>query len=365
MKILTRYVLREFCVPLSYCLMGFLSIYLLFELFGSFSRLIAAKPGLGNALTYLAGYLAPYFMWMAPACLMLATLYTMWSFCRHSELIAMRASGIGFLAIVKPLLVVSVLMACFVGWVNEFYVPRYGQWAKQFKAARFAMEEMEKSDDVVYHNAAANRTWRIGLMMNEAATVLEDVTISVNYPHGGRERTIKAARAECLDGVWFLMNAEVSYFDEHGAERASPVPELEKLSLRAFPELDERPGDFLLQNRDWAFSSIVDRKRFLDTHPQLDAATRRSYAYDLWAQLVAPLACIVITLFAIPAGIATGRQSVFKGIVGALGMFFAFYGLTIVCMVCAKQGWLPVLPAALLPDVVFFGIGLHMFRRQR
>ena len=118
MKILTRYVLREFCVPLSYCLMGFLSIYLLFELFGSFSRLIAAKPGLGNALTYLAGYLAPYFMWMAPACLMLATLYTMWSFCRHSELIAMRASGIGFFAIVKPLLAVSVLMACFVGWVN-------------------------------------------------------------------------------------------------------------------------------------------------------------------------------------------------------------------------------------------------------
>ena len=46
MKILTRYILREFCVPLFYCLTGFVSIYLLFELFGSFSRLMAAKPGL-------------------------------------------------------------------------------------------------------------------------------------------------------------------------------------------------------------------------------------------------------------------------------------------------------------------------------
>ena len=111
MKILTRYILREFCVPLFYCLTGFVSIYLLFELFGSFSRLVSARPGFLKACTYLAGYLAPYFEWMAPACLMLATLYTMWNFCRHSEIIAMRASGIGFFTIVKPLLAVATLMA--------------------------------------------------------------------------------------------------------------------------------------------------------------------------------------------------------------------------------------------------------------
>ena len=61
MKILTRYILREFCVPLFYCMTGFISIYLLFELFGSFSRLMAAKPGIPAAATYLAGYFAPYF----------------------------------------------------------------------------------------------------------------------------------------------------------------------------------------------------------------------------------------------------------------------------------------------------------------
>jgi lipopolysaccharide export LptBFGC system permease protein LptF len=80
---------------------------------------------------------------------------------------------------------------------------------------------------------------------------------------------------------------------------------------------------------------------------------------------MSPLACIIITLFAIPAGIATGRQSVFKGIVGALAMFFAFYGLTIGFMILAKRGMCPPLLAATLPDVVFFGIGCHLFWRQR
>ena len=42
MRILFRYVLREFLVPLCYSLIGFVGIYVLFELFGSFSRIAEA-----------------------------------------------------------------------------------------------------------------------------------------------------------------------------------------------------------------------------------------------------------------------------------------------------------------------------------
>jgi lipopolysaccharide export LptBFGC system permease protein LptF len=80
---------------------------------------------------------------------------------------------------------------------------------------------------------------------------------------------------------------------------------------------------------------------------------------------MAPFACIVITLFAIPAGIATGRQSVFRGILGALGMYFAFYGVTIALMVVAKNGWLAPVPAAVLPVLLFLALGIRSFYRQR
>ncbi len=365
MRILTRYVLREFSVPLGYTLAGFVSLYVLFELFGSFSRMMSAKPDFLTVVSYFAGYLAPYFEWMAPACLMLATLYTMWRFCRHSELIAMRASGIGFLAIVKPLLLVAVAMAAFVAWVNEVYVPRRAQWAKQYRAARFDEEKMERADDIVYHNAAANRTWKIGLAPTEDAHVLEDVKVSVDWPQGGRKMTINAPRAEYLDGQWHFSDPVVFYFDQKGGEMASPTPALEKLTLRTFPEFDEQPEDFIMQNRDWAYCSVSDRIRYLRAHPGLPEEMRRSYTYDLAAQITAPLACIIITLFAIPAGVATGRQSVFKGIVGALGMFFAFYGLTIGFMILAKRGLCPPVLAAILPDAVFFAIGCRLFWNQR
>ena len=100
-------------------------------------------------------------------------------------------------------------------------------------------------------------------------------------------------------------------------------------------------------------------------HPNLNGETRRDYAYDLWAQIMAPLACIIITLFAIPAGISSGRQSVFRGIMGALGMYFAFYGLTIVMMVLAKNGWFPAIPATVLPAALFLVLGIRAFLKQR
>ena len=55
----------------------------------------------------------------------------------------------------------------------------------------------------------------------------------------------------------------------------------------------------------------------------------------------------------------------FKGIVGALAMFFAFYALTIGFMVLANLGMCQPALAAFLPDAVFFVIGCRLFWRQR
>ena len=352
-------------MPLFYCFTGFISIYVLFELFNSFSRLSASNAPFGKIALYFAGYLAPYFEWLAPACLMLAALYTMWNFCRHSELIAMRANGIGFGTIILPMLLVAVLVTGAVYWVNESFVPRYGQWAKSFRAARFDEKEMVAQGQVVFRNSAGFRTWHIGLIVDDEATVLEDVSVKIDRPGSTRQLNITAPRAEYLDGEWWFLNPSVQHFDQAGRETADPAPELAKLTLRTFPRLDERPSDFLTQNRDWEFGSIRDRVRYLRMHDGIEKAVRTSRVYDIWAQAVAPLACLVITLFAIPAGVATGRQSVFKGVVGALAMFFAFYALTIGFMVVAKQGYCPASVAALTPDIVFLAAGICLLRCQR
>ena len=366
MKILTRYVLREFLIPLFYCMTGFLSIYVLFDLFGSFSRIVDAEVSLKTTVLYFCGYLSPYFHYIAPAALMLATLYTMWSFCRHSEIVAMRASGVSFLAIVRPLLAVAAVMACAVAWVNESFVPSKAQWAEQMKKLKFDQKRLSRGDNIVFRNPGDCRTWNIDAFLDDSGASLGEVRVTVDRPQGGaRLMTVTAPRADYLDGEWWFTGAKVQHYDATGQECATPTPELDALEFRCFGEFKERPTDFVMQNRPWKYNSVRDRFRYLDTHPEISAESRRDCVFDIWAQVMAPLACLVITLFAIPAGIASGRQSVFKGIVGALAMYFAFYALVIGFMVLAKNGWCPPVVAAVLPYVAFLALGIRAFFKQR
>ena len=80
---------------------------------------------------------------------------------------------------------------------------------------------------------------------------------------------------------------------------------------------------------------------------------------------MSPFACIIITLFAIPAGIASGRQSVFRGILGALGLFFGYYALTIGFMIVAKNSLCNPVFAAVVPSIVFLALGIRAFLKQR
>lgn len=366
MRILTRYVLREFLLPFCYCLTGFVSIYILFDLFGSFSRMAKAGISFSTAVLYFCGYLAPYFHYIVPAALMLATLYTMWNFCRHSEIVAMRASGISFMTIVKPLLAVALLMSGAVVYVNEVFVPSKAQWAAQMKTDQFDLKVMTTSDNLVFCNNRDNRTWNIDRMLDADGRHLQNVWVMIDRPDGGnRLMNITAERADFLDGEWWFTNVKVRHYDALGKEVPTSTPELDSLPYRCFPEFSEKPSDFMAQNRPWKFNSVRDRLRYVRTHPELTKAARDECVYDTWAQIMAPLACLIITLFAIPAGIASGRQSVFKGILGALGLYFSYYGVTILALILCKNGFCPPILAAVLPVVLFLAVGLHMFIRQR
>ncbi len=361
MSILTRYILREFLIPLSYCLTGFLGIYVLFELFGSFSRLIGSDMSLAECVLYFGGYLSPFFHYLASAAMMLATLYTMWNFCRHSELTAMRASGISLLAVVKPLLFSGIIMGALVAWVSECYMPRYAQWAKRLRTEKFDADKAMQADGFAYRNTRENRTWTIKGAANRDCSELTDVFVVQDRSDGSRLMSVTAKKASYLDGEWWFFSPEVKYYDINSRPCPSPNPEIDNVPLRSFALFRESPEDIFMQNCDPALISVKGKSRYATINNDLTDASQKSLKYDAWAQALAPLSCIIVTLFTIPAGITSGRQAVFAGILGSIGMFFAFNGLSVACMVLAKTQLLPPVCAAIIPLLAFLCIGVYFF----
>lgn len=363
MKILQKYVLREFLLPFAYCFCTFYGLYVLCTLFSSFKKIAEAQPSAAFVARYLMDYMSPYVVWLLPASLMLAALYTMWRFCHHSEIIAMRANGLSYTTVVAPMLAVAGLAAVLCAVNLEFYAPQGREFARRAEDSNFHPPP-PSIRPVYYYNYEARRSWHVNRMNLNKPQILEGVRITIERPDGRKIVDIDCHRAEYLDGLWWLYSPQYRYFDETGHLMDPPANPLLKLTVRPMPHFNEQPRDFVIEGKEWDYLSLRDMVAWVKAHPQTDAPGK---LYDIHARIAMPWACLVITLFAIPAGVATGRQSVFKGVLLAIALFFGFYMATMGCALLAKNKDIQLVPwlAAWLPNVAFLGAGLALFARLR
>ncbi len=369
MRILTRYVLREFLQPVIYCLVGFSLIYLIIDLFGEFEKILQARPPLTLIFTYLGGYLASVLNWLVPASLLLGGLYAMWQLARHSEITAMRANGIGFSTITAPILWAATGFAILLALNSEFYAPEAGRTAKLIKNHRFVPGKYSEDIyyDVPFLNVAERREWRIG-RLDLDANWAHNVRITWTDEEGQPLRVAFAARAAWLDGVWWFMEMQITEYDERSGVRQAlaPGPVIEVMS---WPELRERPRDFFLElihsDGERERLSLRDMIRYTKARPRLARDLKVGWRYDIYNRIASPWTCLIITLFSIPAGVATGRQSVFFGVMMAVGLFFAYYALSLICGGLAKKDLIPVGVGVLLPHGLLLATGLVLYFRQR
>lgn len=370
MRILSRYVLKEFLVPVGYCFVAFAALHLIFELFDEFDKIIAAKPSPALLLRYVGGYLAKDMQWLVTPSLLLGGLYSMWQLSRHGEITAMRANGIGFASITAPILCASCVFAAVVWLCGEHYAPQAIHDAAIIKGSGFRTAVANVLSDVHFNNVNGRRDWQAD-RLDVAASALEAVKISWTDEEGYITRTLTADRATWHGDSWWFENANViEYVHQPGASAQVASSRTER-SLLVMPELDETPRDFTIEygmqgsGQSADSLSSADIRRYLAKRPNLEGADRRIWIYEMVNRLASPLACIFITLFAIPAGLATGRQSVFIGVVSAIALFISYYALSLMFGVLAKNGTLPVWFGIFAPNAAVCAASVWIFMRQR
>ncbi len=370
MSILFRYVLRGFAVPAGLCLVGLCSLTMLFMSFDLIGACFDPKANvtLVSALDFLGGTLSAYLEWLLPAVFLLATLYTMWQFCRHGELIAMRASGIGMSTVVAPILL-TALVAAGLSFANtELFKPTAAARAKIIKDSDFRLSGREPLRGVGYAAPGNARVWAIGLFDPSEPEVLHEVRITFNRPDGSKRVAYEAPVARWLDGAWWLQGGvRATFYDELDTVIAPPEGIPAETPVKPLYEAAETPRQIRVQNMDAALSSAADRRVNRKTRDQSGLTRRQKHedSYATYNHYAAPASILLVTLFAIPAGIASGRQSVFRGILLALGLFLAYYAITALSMMLANHGIVKPALAVALPSILFGAAAVWLFRKVR
>ncbi|HMO50893.1 MAG TPA: LptF/LptG family permease [Kiritimatiellia bacterium] len=361
MKLIDKYLLATFLVPLGYCLAAFTLVYVIFDLFDHLNDFVEGQTPIGDVITYYIVLMPSVLVFIVPISLLLAVLYSLSSLTKNNEITAMRASGISMIRLMTPFLLVGLLASLGVLAVNETVGPDAAWWSKKF------VTEQRKADpddvhtaELAFHKDNANRFWYIQRFDTRDFSMRRIEVIQMGEDNQ-EEYKLNAAEGRWLDGYWVFTDITIQYYDDEG----NPRGPARQAAFREMTEFNEKPSDFLSEIKPPEFMSSRELLRYLRVNRNLQAEAKLRRTVDLHFRLAQPWTCFIVTLLGIPFGNQTGRKGALRGFVLSIGLFFGYYALINFGLYLGKGGLLPPWLAGWSPNMIFFTTGVILIYRMR
>lgn len=374
MRLLDRYLLRELLVPLSYCLGGFLMLWITSDLFAQLGDLREKKLLGTDIAEYYLVQVPEILVLILPMALLLALLYTLTNHARHHEITAIRAAGISLWRLSAPYFATGLVATVMLFVLNEYYVPDSTDAAERIKTSRLAAAALKAPANEVrnlgFTNARDQRVWKTGVYNSDTGEMINPQVFWAQ-PDGSR-LWLTAERADYRDGVWTFYNARE--YQEASSTNRLLVPVL-STNVLALPQLTETPEEIRseikisrameMRRARKADLPIEEILNYLRLHPNPTRTDRAWLLTKLHGRLAAPWTCLVVVLIALPFGAPSGRRNVFVGVASSIVICFVFFVLQQLGLALGAGGYLPPWLGAWAPNLLFGLGGLWMTSRVR
>src|SRR6266478_1298253 len=124
MRLLDRYVIRNFLQVYLYCIAGFISIWLIFDISDNISTFIDEHISLFLVGRYYATQVPQVFIILLPVSLLLALLFTLGRMSRANEVVSMLTAGVSLPRVLLPLIGMGLLTVAASMALNYSLAPR-------------------------------------------------------------------------------------------------------------------------------------------------------------------------------------------------------------------------------------------------
>src|SRR6201997_3545745 len=233
MRLLDRYVIRNFLQVYFYCIAGFISIWLIFDVSDNISTFIDEHVGLLLVLHYYGTQIPQVFIILLPVSLLLSLLFTLGRMSRANEIVSMLTAGVSLPRVLLPLIGMGLLTVTASMALNYSLAP-HSELARKTFLSEAQSRPGRYIQGQIFRNRTDSRTWFIQNFLPSTTTfnnvqgLQQDAkdNIITNYI---------AARAYYHKDTktWELENAKVVHYDQSGNivnEQISPSLKIEHWS---------------------------------------------------------------------------------------------------------------------------------------
>jgi lipopolysaccharide export LptBFGC system permease protein LptF len=226
MRLLDRYLIREFLTPLAACLGGFLIFWVAFDLFGELEMLQRERASIAGAAMLYVIRLPQLMTTILPVGTLLALLYAITQHARRNELTAMRAAGLSLWRICVPYYVAGVVLSGALHLLNEVLYPDAKEREDALRSAwahpGASPSELAWRPNLRFFDQATRRSWAAAAF-NTASSELSKPRVGWFLPEDGHYEItaeggqwVSATRGQWTNGYWRLTNAVETFYRSSG-----------------------------------------------------------------------------------------------------------------------------------------------------
>ena len=356
MRILTRYLLKEFFRIAAACVTGFLALYLVIDFVEAADELIRFHATAGEILRYYLFRLPGVFFMISPVAILMAVLITVSLRARANEFTAMFSVGVSPLRVFAPLVAGCALVSALSLGTSEFLAPESNRLAREIARMRIKPGR-------VAAQFSLNRYWIRGDNSILSAQVVDTEGRKLQgfqyLEVDGNFRLLRRIDAKTAESAgretWTLRDGHERLLS--GDLRSAPFTEKEY----AFPEMIQGFLDGETPPEEMTYKQLSG---YIGDSKGKGYDVRR-HEVDLHAKISYPLLNVILALIAIPIALRAPRSGgVWRSIgAGLLVGFFCWIALS-ASLSLGRRGLLPPSAAAWLPDALFAFAGTMLFRRR-
>lgn len=352
MRILDRYIVKSVLGIFLLCVLSFLWLSVVIDIFSRLEDILKLKVGLNLLVKYYLASLPVMFVQVAPISSLLATLFTFGKLNRNNEIIAMRSSGLSIFQISKSVIVFGLIASLFVFWVNDRFVPRSLFLTQKIRnymdsgPKKTAGKENETLSNLSIYGLK-NRLFFV-TRFSPATNTMEGVTILEHDKQQNISKKIIANKGIYKNGIWTFYQCITYEFDENGQMKNEPTYMEEEIMM-----IPETPQDFLSQKQSPDFMTISQLDFYIQKLSGSGAVSVvRNLSIDLYQRFTYPLTSLVIIMIGIPFSLIMKRKATGLSSLGiAIMVGFLYYVLNAVSIALGKLGVLPPLLAVSLSHI--------------
>jgi lipopolysaccharide export system permease protein len=358
MKILDRYLLREFLMYLSLGLAGFIAVFVVVDVIEKADVFLdhsTAFPLIARFYLYRAPEVV---VQVQPVALLLATFMALGQLNKFGELTAMRTAGLSLQRILAPVFAVAALGAVVALLLGEFVVPQANRERDRIYTVQIQdlrREEPTERADVVYLGSGGRKFYI--RLYDSVARRMQDVLLQ-EFKGNDLVRRIDARSATWREGRWVFESGFLRTFDDRGVEHAVSFDSM------AVEGITERPEDFAKKTPSPDAMSYSELRAFVE-RLRASGARVENYLVDLHLKLAFPLVNFIVVL--IGASIATRprMQGAALGFGLSVLIAFLYFAFMRTGQALGHNGALPPYLAAWLGDLVFGVVGVAMMTQAQ